>query len=100
MKKNKLKPAFIANNIVSTEELEYKNKKVPYFVLKKEVVPELPGFLGFHDGHLFISEEVLDEFQAPQLIHEYIEFVELKDEEDRCLKASEREITYVPEEIM
>jgi len=93
------KPEFIANNTVQTEELKYKGKTIPYSVLKKEVALDLPGFLGYANGHLFISEEVPENFRNPQLIHEYIEFVELKDEKDRCLQASKRELEYVPDEL-
>jgi len=81
-------------------EIEYKGKKIPFTLIRREALLALPGFLGFPDGkHLFISEEVLEEFRTPQLIHEIIEFSELKGQEGRCVEALKQELLFVPEKI-
>jgi len=94
------KPEWIKNNEVGSGEIELEGKKIPYTILKKELAPELPGFLGFFEGeHLFISEEVPEKFREPQLIHEIIEFTELKGKKGRCVESLKRELSIVPEEI-
>ncbi|NQV13433.1 MAG: hypothetical protein HQ530_03970 [Parcubacteria group bacterium] len=94
------RPKWITANEVGTGEIEYGGKMISYTVLKKEVAPDLPGFLGYPDGeHLFISEEVPKEFRAPQLTHEIIEFTELEGQEGRCLEALKRELAMVPGDI-
>ncbi len=78
----------------------YKGGKIPYTILKKEVAPTLPGFLGYpHGEHLFISEEVPEAFRVPQLIHEIVEFTELQNQKGRCVEALQRELSVVPAEI-
>lgn len=92
------RPDWIKTNEVGSGEIEYGGKKFPYTVLRKELVPTLPGFLGYLNvEHLFISEEVPEEFRVPELIHEIIEFTELKDQKGRCVEALKRELLIVPE---
>jgi len=94
------RPDWIKANEVGKGEIEHKGLKVPYTVLKKELEPRLPGFLGYPNGeHLFISEEVPEKFRIPQLTHEIIEFTELEGQKGRCLEALKRELAIVPEEI-
>lgn len=94
------RPSWIKNNEVGVGEIEYGGKKIPYTILKKESVPTLPGFLGYPNAeYLFISEEVPENFRAPQLIHEIIEFTELKGQKGKCVEALKRELSFVPEEI-
>lgn len=94
------RPDWIRENEVGSGEIEYEGKKIPYTILKKELEPRLPGFLGYPNGeHLFISEEVPEQFRDPQLIHEIIEFTELKDQKGRCKDALKKELEVVPDEI-
>lgn len=94
------RPEWIKTNEVGTGEIEYEDKKIPFTILKKELAPTLPGFLGYAKGeHLFISEEVPEKFRSPQLIHEIVEFTELKGQKGRCVEALKRELSVVPEEI-
>lgn len=73
---------------------------IPYTVLRSGLAPTLPGFLGYLDGqHLFISAEVPERFRNPQLIHEIIEFTELRGVKGRCLEALKRELAMVPADI-
>lgn len=97
---NDTRPDWIKNYEVGAGEFEYGGKKIPYTILKKELAPTLPGFLGYPNGeHLFISEEVPEKFRNPQLTHEVIEFAELKGKKGRCVEALRRELLVVPEEI-
>lgn len=94
------RPDRIKTNEVGSNKIEYQGKKIPYTILKKELAPTLPGFLGYPNGeHLFISEEVPEKFRAPQLIHEIVEFTELKGKKGGCVEALKRELSVVPEEI-
>lgn len=94
------RPYYIIKNEINMEEIEYKDKKIPYTILKKEFAPQLPGFLWYPDGeYLFISEEVPEKFRKPQLIHEIVEFTELKGQKGRCLKALKTELLEVEEAI-
>jgi len=64
------------------------------------VAPQFPGFLGYPNGeNLFISEEVPEKFRVPQLLHEIIEFTELKDQEGRCAEAIKRELETITDDI-
>ena len=92
-------PGWIINNKVGSGFVEYKGNKTPYSILRKELEPRLPGFLGYPDGlYLFISEEVPEKFRYPQLIHEIIEFTELKEEKGRCLAALKEELKLISSE--
>lgn len=94
------RPNWIKNNEVGTGQVEYDSEKIPYTILKKDLEPRLPGFLGYLNGeNLFISEEVPEAFRLPQLIHEIIEFTELKGQKGRCVEALKRELETVPEGI-
>lgn len=96
----KQKPVFVKNNEVGRGRFKYEGKIFYYSILQKELETRLPGFLGFIEGKfLFISEEVPREFRVPQLIHEVIEFTELKGKEGRCLEALKMELLLVPEKI-
>jgi len=94
------RPDFIKDHEVEKGEMRMGDERIPFTVLKKELEPSLPGFLGFSKGkHLFISEEVPEDFRIPQLCHEIVEFVELKGKEGRCLESLKRELETVREEI-
>jgi hypothetical protein len=94
-------PRWIIDNRISTGFIEYKGNKISYSILKKELEPKLPGFLGYFEGKfLFISEEVPEKFRHLQLIHEVIEFTELKGEKGRCLAALKEELKLISSEDM
>jgi len=94
------RPVRIKENEVGVGKLIFGTQKVLYTVLKKELALELPWFLGYPEGeHLFISEEVPEVFVRPQLIHEVVEFTQLKGEPWRCLLALQIELANVPDEF-
>ncbi len=94
------RPDWIKTNEVGSGEITYGDQTVPYTILKKELQPKLPGFLGYPKGeHLFISEEVPEEYRTPQLVHEIVEFTTLKGKRGRCVEALLHELAVVPEEI-
>lgn len=98
--KKDTRPDWIKANATGVGGVNYLGRKIPFTIIKKELAPTLPGFLGYFNGeHLFISEEVPEEYRMPQLVHEIIEFTELKDKKGRCLEALKRELSIVPEEI-
>lgn len=98
----RLRPSWIVLESVGTGKFYWHGERIPYTIMRKEAGPEeLPGFLGYFEGeerggkksrHLFISEDSPVRFRRLQLIHELIEFDELADQPDRCLRALEREL--------
>lgn len=94
------RPDYIKLNEVGTGVVEFGGSQIPYAILKKSVESRLPGFVGYPGGkHLFISEEVPAPFRELQLIHEIIEFTELRGVPGRCRQALIRELALVPAEI-
>lgn len=94
------RPDWIKNNEVGKGRIEYEGRDYFYTILDSKVQPKLPGFLGYPDGeNLFISEGVPEEFRDPQLIHEIIEYTELKGKEGRCLEALRRELEIAREKF-
>ena len=67
-----------------------------YKVVKKELDPRLPHFVGVIDGLLFISEETPIEFREYPLKHEVFCNFLLKGQPGRCLEALRRELSLVP----
>ncbi|MEX2410611.1 MAG: hypothetical protein WD607_04440 [Candidatus Paceibacterota bacterium] len=94
----KEKPEWIIENELEVRKVYYNNNVITYSVLKKETMNFL-GFLGLQEGYFYISEEVPEEFMEPQIIHEFIEFNELKGQRRRCLESLKRELSIVPEDI-
>lgn len=75
-------------------------KEYVYHVLDRSLEPRLPGFLGFSGGeHLFISEEVPEDFRPYMLTHEIREFTTLAGLPGRCCVALTFELAEVPPEI-
>lgn len=93
------RPDFIKNNEVGSNSFYYQNKKIKYSILKKELEKNLPGFLGYHEGHLFISEEVPEKYRKPQLIHELIEFTKFKNKKGKCQTALAQELLIAKKEF-
>ena len=93
------RPMWIRNNTVRLGEFEYRGITIPYSIMNKDLEPRLPGFLGFFDGYLVISEEVQDSYRRPQLIHEYVEYTKSNDKPGRCVAALKHELKFVSEEI-
>ena len=98
------RPAWLKNNTVEMGTIAYLGEQIPYTVAKKEIAPQLPGFIGWVNPakaeHLFISEEVPEEFRYPQLLHEIIEFKSYKGQPDRCRNALQKELSVVPPDIL
>lgn len=92
-------PAFISENTVGTRTVIYKWKPIVYSILKKELVPTLKWFLWQKDLNFFISEDVPENFRDPQILHEIIEFTELKWKKWRCLESLKRELFLLDKSI-
>lgn len=73
-----------------------------YFVLPQSLSPELPDFVfrstgEQSDGYVFgISDSVRKDFRKYAVAHEYIEFMELGENKNRCVSALEEELKLVP----
>lgn len=94
-------PSWMVEFIVGIMLVEYgpsipRSRVFPCLILKKELEPELPGFVGYNEKEelLFISEEVPKRFRLPILHHELAEAHEFEGQEGRCLKAFESELFY------
>ena len=93
--------------IVDSRTFEYKNESYKYNILKADhIEKEIPGFLGYYpqkNGEkisFYISNTTPELYIYPQLIHELIEFTELKDQKGRCQKSIDFELKEVPAQIL
>ncbi len=93
----------IERKTISVEEILYLGQKIEYSVVSRDLQPSLPGFLGFFEGMLFISEDVPMRWRAPQVIHEYVEYTHFTNVKGRCVAATKAELafvaSYLPEEL-
>ena len=89
------RPKWALPYIKGYQYVEHGGLMFSYAILKKDLEPNLPGFLGFIDGgFLFISENVPSQFRDPQLIHEILEFNKFKEQKGRCAMATKEELGY------
>jgi len=94
------RPNFIKENEVGIWVIIYNNIPIPYTIMKKEAVPSLKWFLWYPEWkYLFISEEVPEKFREPQLMHEIVEFTELKWKKWRCLQSLKYELSFIAEDM-
>lgn len=94
------RPQWLKDNEVGMGSVVYGESTYPCTVVKKELEPRLPGFVGFPEGkNLFCSEEVPEDYREWILTHEIIEFTELKGQEGRCVSALKQELEKVPDEM-
>jgi len=97
------RPEWLRNYEVGKGEVEYGGKKFVYTIVKRELEPRLPGFVGFANkelpDHLFISEEVPPRFRSYILRHEIREFTELRHRPNRCVEALKAELAEVPADL-
>ncbi len=89
-------PAWLKEYKVGSGRISHGGKRFSYSILRKEFELKLPGFVGFPQGHLFISEEVPENYRKPILIHEWLEFTQFAGQKGRCVKALERELDFAP----
>ena len=89
-------PAWLKKYKVGTGSFFYKGERISYSIISKDFEPRLPGFVGFPEGHLFISEEVPKDYRKSMLIHEWLEFTEFAGQKGRCVKALECELDFAP----
>ncbi len=89
-------PAWLKKYKVGSGSFFYNGERISYSILSKEFELRLPGFVGFPQGHLFISEEVPKNYRKPMLIHEWVEFTKFTGQKGRCVKALTRELDFAP----
>jgi len=89
-------PTWLKKHKVGSGSFFYNGERISYSILSKEFELRLPGFIGFPEGYLFISEEVPKDYWKPMLIHELVEFIEFAGQVDRCRRALVRELIYAP----
>ena len=89
-------PAWLKKYKVGSGRISYRGERFSYSILSKEFELRLPGFVGFPQGHLFISEEVPEDYRKPILIHEFVEFTEFAGQVDLCRRAVVRELFHAP----
>ena len=77
-----------------------------YFVLPQSLEPNLPDFVYRCTGQdpddyvLGISDSIEERFRQYAVAHEFIEFTQIGiNTKDRCVKALEKELELVPEDI-
>ncbi len=88
------RPKWALSYIKGYQYVEHDGLMFSYAILKKDLEPNLPGFLGFYEGFLFISEDVPYQFRAPQLLHEIWEFTRYAKIKGSCAKATKQELEY------
>lgn len=97
------RPEWLKNYEVGKGEVEHGGQKFTYTIVKKELEPRLPGFVGFADhqkpDHLFISEEVPKPYREYILRHEIREYTEFRGRPDRCVESLRAELGEVPREL-
>lgn len=85
-------------NVVDEGIARVQGRDYPYYVVRRELEPRLPNFVGVIDGTLFISEETPPEFREYVIAHEVYCTVILADQPGRCRAAVEREMAMVPDD--
>ncbi len=89
-------PTWLKKYKVGSGSFFYNGERISYSIISKDFEPRFPGFVGFPEGHLFISEEVPKDYRKPILIHEFVEFTEFAGQVDRCRRAVVRELFHAP----
>ncbi len=89
-------PAWLNKYEVGSGSFFYNGERISYSIISKDFEPRLPGFVGFPEGHLFISEEVPKDYWKSMLIHEWLEFTQFAGQKGRCVKALKRELDFAP----
>ncbi len=76
--------------------VEIDGKLYTFDVISRELAPTVPNFVGFLEGHLFISASVPTRFRRPILAHEVHCFAEKgKGHHGHCVAAVDYELTFV-----
>jgi hypothetical protein len=71
-----------------------------FLVVRQDLKPELPYFVGLHEGVFFISEAVPQEYQQYIFGHEATCNIARAEQVGRCLRTTKEELASVPEEIL
>ncbi len=92
-------PEGIVKAAKSDGSIEFRDGKVPFAILGREVNPKLLGFAGCweigEDKYFFISEDVPERFRVSILLHEMQEFIVHKKAPGSCLKSLLYELAFV-----
>ena len=89
----------IESKTICVEEILFLGEKIQYRVVSRDLQTKLPGFLGYYEGMLFISEDVPERWRVPQVIHEYVEYVHFTDVTGRCVEATKFELAFVASQL-
>ena len=80
-------------------------REFSYFVLPQSIEPKLLNFVYRCTGkslknYVFgVSDNIEEKYRKFVAFHEFIEFIELKNAQNRCINALEQELKLVPEAI-
>lgn len=89
----------VLTHTIIEDVFELDGRQFPVRILKKELEPNLPGFVGLVNGCLIISEEVPEEFHPFFFCHEILCNLDYKDQPGRCERALAKELALVPSEL-
>jgi len=87
----------LALHKASEEELVVDDETFIYWIIRSELEPGLPCFVGVFENQLFISEDVLEEDREHYIWHEVMCNIKRKGQKGRCLQILEEELSRVPE---
>lgn len=93
---------FLQENGYPEQEVTLNGRTFTFFVMPHALNRDLPGFAYRctgrpGDGYVIgVSDFIRDEFRPFVAAHEYIEYVEIGDRPDRCVRALEEELAIVP----
>ncbi len=85
---------------VGSDSVNIDGTRYAYDILPAGHEPNVPYFVGFPQGYLFISQQVPENFRKAFLAHE-VKCVEIRDAGivPHCVCAFEQELKYVPSDI-
>src|SRR3989338_1592311 len=91
-------PDWLRKHVVGVNIISIQRPSFPYipFLIVSKKLSELTGFVSYNNGLAFISEEVPKDFREFFILHEFIEFEELKGVQGACLESLKRELHLVP----
>ena len=90
-------PSWAKDFLIKTSTLRVDGVLYEYAILRREMEPNIPGFVGFPEGkYLIISEDVPVLYRRHYLSHEIRELVQMAGRPGRCLTALKRELDEIP----
>lgn len=81
------------------DEFALDGRVFPVRILRRELEPNLPGFVGLINGVLIISEDVPEEYHPFFFCHEILCNLDYQGQPGRCVRAVVKELALVPVEL-